>query len=376
MKIGIFGGTFNPVHDEHINICKNAIKELGLDKLIIVPTFLPPHKEVISVGEKDRVNMLKIAFADIENAVISDFEFQNKGTSYSFITLEHFKNIYKGDALFFIIGGDSLVSFKTWRNPERILDCATLAVADREGLDADYNKEREYFNKTFGKDFILLSYKGKDFSSTRVRVYSSLSLPLDGVIREDIANYIKENGLYKGDKYTEYVKSKLPEKRLFHTAEVMITALSKANELNLNAEKVRLSALLHDVAKYMDYKKVKGFRIDDDMVAPVVHAFLGAYIVKNILDIDDEEIIDAIKYHTSGKANMSLLGKLIFVADMIEKNRDYEGVEKLRELYKRDFNLAFKTCLYEEMQHLLNKKSRIYIETLNAYDYYINEKKD
>ena len=207
-------------------------------------------------------------------------------------------------------------------------------------------------------------------------MYASLSLPLDGLADEKIAKYIKDNGLYKGDKYTEYVKSQLPEKRLYHTAEVMVSALSKASELKLNPEKVRLSALLHDVAKYVDYKTVEGFQIEEGMVAPVVHAFLGAYVAKNILKIDDDEIIDAIKYHTSGKANMSLLGKLIFVADMVEKNRDYEGVERLRALFKKDFNLSFIECLKEEMQHLLSKKRIIYIETLNAYDYYINNKKD
>jgi predicted HD superfamily hydrolase involved in NAD metabolism len=155
---------------------------------------------------------------------------------------------------------------------------------------------------------------------------------------------------------------------------VVTCALNKAKELNLDSEKVRISATLHDCAKYIDYTKVKGFSIDKDVPAPVIHSFLGAYIAEKELGITDQEILDAIRYHTSGKANMSLLGKLIFVADMVEEDRDYEGVQYLRKLYeKEDFELCFIECLKEEFVHLLNKKQRIYVETVNAFKYYVKD---
>ena len=111
--------------------------------------------------------------------------------------------------------------------------------------------------------------------------------------------------------------------------------------------------------------------LPENVPAPVVHAFLGAYIAEKVLGVTDKEILDAIRYHTSGRANMSTLEKLIFVADMVEEGRTYEGVEYLRDLYeKEDFEHCFRECLKEEVVHLINKKQYIYEKTLEAYDYY------
>ena len=372
-KIAIFGGTFNPVHLEHKMLCKSAIEELSLDKLIVVPTNIPPHKAGELASGEDRLNMLKLCFLDDEKVEVSDFELKNGGTSYTYITIEHFKNLYPDAELYFLMGGDMLKDFKTWKYPERILEKAKIAVFTR--LDFTFNErdEREYFSKTFSSSFTLLSYSGKNLSSTRIRLYSALSLPLDGLVDNRAQEYIKEKNLYQGGRYFEFVKKTLPEKRLIHTAEVTVTALKKVKELNLDKNKVITACILHDAAKYIDHTTVKGFKLPDGVPNPVVHAFLGAYIAKNHLKIDDEEIIDAIRYHTSGKPEMSVLGKLLFTADMIEKNRIYDGVERLREIYEEDFDRCFIECLKEEMVHLLNKKSYIYEKTLLAYDYYVNK---
>ena len=133
-------------------------------------------------------------------------------------------------------------------------------------------------------------------------------------------------------------------------------------------------ATLHDCAKYIDYTKVQGFKLPDGVPQPVVHAFLGAFVAENYLGVKDEEILDAIRYHTSGKANMTTLGKLIFVADMVEEGRVYDEVESLRRAYEeKDFEECFKECLKEEVLHLINKKQYIYVETLNAFDYYVKD---
>lgn len=373
-NIGIFGGSFNPVHLEHKIIAEQAIKELSLDKLYVVPSFVSPHKiGVETVDGYRRKKMLELAFARTDKVEISDFELLNKGTSYTFVTVSHFKSLHENDRLFFICGGDMLVDFKTWRYPEKILECCTLAVFDRLGVKVDYEKERQYFLSAFNKEFVKLNYQGRLFSSTRARVYLSLYLNEDGMLEDNVFEYIKENSLYSGNKITDFLKSHLTDKRLIHTAEVTITALSKAKELGLNTEKVKTAALLHDCAKYLDYTKFKEFSLPEGVPKPVVHAFLGAFVAEKILGVTDTEILDAIRYHTSGKADMSTLGKLIFVADMVEKNRDYQGVESLRGLFKVDFEKCFVECLKEEMVHLINKKEPIYIETINAYDYYVKK---
>ena len=374
-RIGILGGTFDPVHVEHEALARAALVELNLDKLVVMPTFISPHKtEAKASPASDRLNMLNLAFKDDEKIEVSDFEILKEGKSYTYQTVEWFK-AQGAEDLFFICGGDMLTDFKNWRFPERILSACTLAVFARENFATDFEGEREYFLKTFGKEFIKLNYFGKDESSTKIRVYSMLNLPLNRLVSQKVEEYIKDNDLYKADDYYEYVKLTLPEKRLKHTANVVVTALKKANELGLDKKKVETACVLHDCAKYLDYKSIKDFELEDGVPEPVIHSFLGAHVAKTRLGIEDEEIIDAIRFHTSGKPNMSLLGKLVFVADMVEEGRNYEGVEYLRELYnKSDFEFCFKECLREEYIHLLNKKGDIYSKTLDAYNYYINKK--
>ncbi len=369
-KIGILGGTFNPIHVEHIRLAKCAIEELGLDKLIVMPTFIAPHKLSAPAPAQDRIKMLKLAFEGIDKVEVSDFEIQKGGKSYTYLTVEHFQKL--SVQVYFIVGGDMLVDFKNWRFPERILKSCKLAVFSRDEFYADFKREQAYFKENFNTDFIKLNYVGKNVSSTKIRVYSAFSLSLNGLVPEKVENYIKDTGLYGGDLYVDFVKTRLPEKRVRHTANVVITALKKAKELGLDEKKVMIAATLHDCAKYFDHTKIDGFTIDKDVPSPVIHQFLGAFVAENILGITDQEVLDAIRYHTSGKANMSLLGKLIFVADMVEEDRNYEGVDYLRGLYEKDdFEFCFRECLREEMLHLQNKGQKIYAETISAYDYYI-----
>ena len=150
--------------------------------------------------------------------------------------------------------------------------------------------------------------------------------------------------------------------------------MKKAKELSLPEDQIAAATLLHDCAKYMNPSDFPEFSLPDNVPPPVVHQYLGAYVAENVLGVNDAEVLDAIRYHTSGKADMTTLGKLVFVADMIENGRTYDGVEKLRSLYDGDLETCFKECLKEETLHLLNKGQYIYEKTLEAYDYYIKRK--
>lgn len=119
--------------------------------------------------------MCRLAFTD-PRVTVSDYEISEGGTSYTYKTLEHIKSLYPESELYFIVGADMLVDFKTWRYPERILAPAKLAVIGREGYYAVYEKEREYFTENYGKDFIALTYEGKNVSSTKIRIYNMFGL--------------------------------------------------------------------------------------------------------------------------------------------------------------------------------------------------------
>ena len=376
-KIGVLGGSFNPVHNEHVNIAINAIKELGLDKLIIMPTFVPPHKNTVLAPPDHRLNMLKKAFFGIDKVEISDYEIKKGGTSYTYLTLTHLKQT-KNCELYFIFGEDLLGGFNTWRHPEEIAKLANIAVFRRENYSEDFDKIQQDFIKAYGKPFIKLNYLGKSVSSTAIRVFAMLGLPLEKFVNKSVEEYIYQNDVFKKENlsvYVDFAKGLLPEKRLIHTASVISCALIKAEELGLDKDDVFLAGLLHDVAKYVDYKTVKGFTKPLDMPEPVVHAFLGEYMARNILGIKNEEVLDAIKYHTSGKPEMSKLAKLIFVADMVEDGRTYDGVEELRRYYEtKSLDECFIECLKEETIHLKNKKQPVYQLTLDAFNYYVTGK--
>ena len=237
MRTAIFGGTFDPVHVEHKRLAAAAIKELKLDRIIIMPTFITPNKSGLSASAENRLEMLKIAFNDVAEAEISDYEILKGGTSYTYITVEHFRKIFPDDKLFFIVGGDMLKDFRTWKFPERILSAAHLAVFGREADDADYVAEEKYFSDNYGKKFKKLSVVGKPVSSTEVRVYLSLGLRHEGIMPE-VYGYITEHGVYPLYEYAGFLKQNLTESRLIHTANVAACALKKAKELSLDKNEV------------------------------------------------------------------------------------------------------------------------------------------
>lgn len=369
-KIGIFGGSFNPVHSEHVKIALGAIKELELDKLLVIPTYVSPHKQtaIVESGE-DRLNMLKLAFSGIEKVEISDYEVSSKGVSFTYLTILHFKNLYPNATFYFIMGSDMLENFPTWKNPEIIAKNAELVLLDRKG-DVHLNETSiKRVKELFNKDVIHLSTEGENLSSTEIRLRIKLDLDLEGVISSSVLDYIRTNNLYKKDKYYNYVCKVLPKKRKVHVLGVILTAKKLAKLLGESEEKAELASLLHDIAKYEDVKKYLDI-LPPNCTEEVAHQFIGENIAKTLLKIDDVDVLNAIKYHTTGRANMSTLEKIVYVADLIEPSRKYQMVGYLREVIDKDFNVGFKICVKEVLDFLKIGGGEIYYLTEECYNYY------
>lgn len=372
-KIGIFGGSFDPVHNEHIAVAKSALSELKLDKLIIVPAGRPPHKtERVLSGGGDRLMMAKLSFKDIPKTEVSSYETAKNGKSFSFETVEYFKNLYPKAKLFFIMGADMLVDFPTWKNPGIITGAAKLVVAGRGQTVQSEADAQKTIKVLFNADVKFLKFKGGNISSTKVRMLEMFGRDVSAYVPAAVDEYISENNLYPPDSAIAFALKYLTPKRARHSALVAACALEKAKQLKLGADKIIAAAALHDVAKNLQPEDIPGFVAPQDIPKPVVHQFAGAYMAEKIYGLDDAEIIDAIKYHCSGKAEMTDLGKLLYVSDMIEDDRDFPGADKLRALFKTDFEECFRRCLKSSYLHLKKtaKKSEIYAETLNAYNYY------
>lgn len=372
-RIGVLGGTFDPVHREHISMADGVMRELALDRLIVMPTFVPPHKVHSECAPAaDRLEMCRLAFAG-RRADVCGYEIERGGTSYTYKTLEHLKEKYPESKLYFIVGGDMLVDFKTWRYPERILAAADLAVFRRDGYYADVEAERKYFKSRFGKGFTELAYTGRRVSSTKIRIYAMFGLDVFGFVPENVGAYMEKRGLYPPTPAVELVKSVLDKRRFRHTANVAACALDKAKTLGIDRDKAFDACVLHDIAKYADKALYPG-AVAEDVPAPVAHAFLGAYMLENVFGVKDGEILDAVRYHTTARAGMSPLEKLVFTADMVEEDRCFAGVEKLRRLYDTDFERCFAECVRTTYEHLLKEGKNPYKYTEEAYEYYVKEK--
>ena len=376
MKIALFGGSFDPVHNEHIEYIKAAKEALALDKVIVIPSYLAPHKELGSVASgEDRLNMCRLSLQDLPYAEASDFELSRQEKSYSYVTVEHFAKVYEGSELYFLVGADMLEDFFTWKNPERILAAATLVACGRGDESASQTHQR--FKERFHSDYIEIPFTGDKTSSTELRVrlaFGKETKELDS----RVAEYIKEKNLYHYPAIAPALALEKEERRE-HSFRVALMAVARARSLHIPEGKALLAAALHDCGKYVPLNSplLKGFVLPDEVPAPVVHQYTGAYLAEHEFGIKDEEILDAIRYHTSGREDMTTLGKLIFLADMLESTRSFEGIDELRKAFWRDLDECLLLCFERQIAYLAenqNKGSAIYSLTKRAYNWLKEQK--
>ena len=372
MKIAIFGGSFDPVHAEHVNMVKAAQAALGTDKVIVIPAFIPPHKQDRALAApQDRLNMAKLAFAGVKNCEVSAYELNAGGTSYTYLTLGYFKEKYPDARLYFLVGADMLKDFYTWKQPETILSLAELVACNREGEKVNFSAEQMRFFAKFRKKFLSIEYTGRDISSTKARVLAAFGEDLKPYLPFDVIDYIEANKLYRIRGVKEALAYLKPSRRK-HTLGVALTAAKYAAKYKLPERKVILAAALHDVAKNMPQTapELAGFALQEEVPAPVLHQYAGAYVAEHSLGIDDEDVLNAVRYHTSGRPNMSDLEKLIFLSDMLEPGRDFKGIEKLRRALENDLNECMYLSLKHELKYLKRGGGTIYPLTFKAYEYY------
>lgn len=368
-KIGIFGGTFNPPHTEHIEIARGCLKS-GYEKIVFLIAKDPPHKPC-GVSSQQRLDMLKLAIEDIDGAEICELELQDESARYTVDTLPKLKEIYNN--FDFIIGGDSLIDLIKWRKPDEIIKLVDIAVVAR-GDTQKLNNAVDYWSQK-GAKITVLDFKVKEVSSTvcrqlcRIGYYDDLSV--------NVASYIDKKGIY-GDfkQITDKLRQLVNDDTFEHIRRTAKYAIKLNEKLNLNYDKVIISALLHDCAKRYCREEHDFSQIPQDSInTSVAHQFMGKIIAQELFDIHDNEILDAIERHCTGNIEMSKLDKLIYCADMLEEGRNFDGVEKLRQIIETDFEEGFRACLSASYEHLKSTECYIYPLTSIAYNYYIGDKK-
>ena len=368
MKIALFGGSFDPVHREHVNYVRAAIRELSLDLVIVMPSRLAPHKRLGAQADGEaRLQMCRIAFEHEPRVRVSDFELSQDGVSYSYLTCRAFAKYYPDAERYFLVGADMLEDFFTWKQPEDILNHVTLVACGRGAEETEALRAR--FHSVFGKDFLSLGFSGEAVSSTDIRVSLAFGKKPEA-LDERVFAFIRERGLYTHPAIAPALALEKLERRE-HSFRVAQMACARARSLRIPEEKALLAAALHDCAKYVPLSSplLEGFPCPENVPPPVLHQYTGAYLAERHFGIRDREVLDAIRYHTSGRAGMGELEKLVYLSDLLEAGRDFPGVETLRALFWNDLDECLFESLRHEVEYLNSTGKEVYPLTQEAYDF-------
>ena len=275
----------------------------------------------------------------------------------------------------YVIGGDSLLALERWHEPEFIVRNFEIAVFDREGYQSAKDKAAELNEKWNGK-IRILEYVGKEVDSHTIRDRLMLKADVSG-LDENVGRYIKSRNLYSEFfPYVDKAATYLDAKRLVHSKNTALVALSLNRNFcpKIDEGKVLLAGLLHDVGKMYDKtelpKNIKNAIPSDSIGTPVQHQFVSAEIVKNDFHISDEDVLNAIRFHTTGRENMSQFEKLIYVSDLISYERNFQGVESLRKAVYNDFEKGFITCLTYSRDYVIETGRTVYPLTDKAINFY------
>lgn len=380
MKIGIFGGSFDPVHSEHVALCRAAVESLSLDRLFVVPAATPPHKRGKNISDGHmRLEMCKLAFADVPRTEVSDFELRSGGTSYTYLTVGHFRAKFPDADLYFLVGTDMLRDFPTWKYPLKILENCTLAVCARAEEKDWAEREREAFRKQVRseKPFVIIDYVGKPVSSTRIRVLSAAGEDVSAFAPKSVAEMIEREKPYEIPNAKEALALEKPSRKE-HSLRVAFFAAEHAKSAGVEERKVVCAALFHDCAKNLapDSPLLSDFVCPKNVPEQVWHQFAGAYLAERLFGISDEDVLNAVRYHTSGRENMSNLEKLIFLADMLEEGRTYDGADCLRAAFEREgLDGGMEAALKQTLTFLKERGGDIYPLTQKAYEYIKTERR-
>ena len=333
----IFGGGFDPVHLGHINMALVARDTLK-GEVIFVPAKVAIWKED-SISKEHKLAMLRLAIAKYDGFSIDEYELNQDDQPRSYQTVAYFKKKYPKDKLFFLIGQDQVNSFDQWANPEEIMKNAQIVY---------YQRPKHIFNQANVERFKMMAIEGPvvDVSSSDIRDLKALA------IDEDVLKYIEDNNLY----FINKIKGYISEKRYNHSLSVAHLAYRIAKMHDLDYQKAYIAGILHDIAKGIDKEEslalMKQFYPDNlDIGVYAYHQFLGEMIAKRDFGVVDEDILNAIKYHTTGRKNMSSLEKLIYAADTVDPLRGYDSSDLIKAM-EQDLDSGFVVVLRANRDYL------------------------
>ena len=386
-KIGIYGGTFDPVHNGHLYLARAAREQLALDEVWWIPSGNPPHKDDAITSRLMRYEMCRLALANEPGMVLKDFEMSRSRQCYSYELLEWMTERFPDKQFFFIMGEDSLDLFPEWVHPERIADKASLVTAVRKDSPRTESMEQiaGQIRRQFSTQVYLLKTENVPISSSNLRekVHSGSSITSD--VPKAVADYIRSHELYIASEepdvqeMIERLQSQLKPGRFRHTIGVMETAANLAMRYGMPVAKLRLAGLLHDCAKCYDNARLlslcKKYNLPvtkaEERSPHLLHAKVGAYLAEHEYHVTDAEILRAIRHHTTGAPAMELTEQIVFIADYIEPNRDRaKRLTEIRQMAYHDMDVCTLMILEDTIAYLKERRQYMDESAVEAYNYY------
>ena len=319
----------------------------------MIPTGIPPHKtlETGSPSNDARLAMARLSFSDIPCASVSDIELKNVGVSYTVRTMDELAKNYPGAEFFLITGSDMYLTLDRWRDIERLLETAKPAVfARRDGEDREIAAFAKRLRGRFGVDTFFIEHNAIDVSSSQLRRMLSLRAGID-YIADTAYEYIITNKLYSAKPDFDWLRvqayTMLKTRRILHVAGCEAEAVRLAKHWGADINEAREAAILHDITKQLEHddqlQLCEKYDIMTDAVeaaeVKLLHAKTGAALARELYGASDA-VHDAIEWHTTGRPDMTLLEKVIYIADYIEPTREFENVKELKSLAYADLDAA------------------------------------
>lgn len=391
-KIGVYGGSFNPIHMGHLRAAQEVAREFQLDRVLMIPTNIAPHKQQqdYEATGLQRLEMVRLAIADLPQFEACDLELKREGKSYTVDTLTQLKQMFPKDELYLIMGTDMFLSLHNWYRPDEICALAHIICAGRDGTDAAVlQAQAKNLQENLNAKVHLAENRVLKMSSTTVRrmvFFDCAQAYLPGKVYD----YIRRNRLYYAGANLRYLPfeelkrislSLHKPSRVPHVIGCCETAQKLAARWGENVSLAARAGILHDVTKALDaVEQLRvcekyGIILDDFIIEhhKLLHSKTAAAIAEHIFG-EARSVVNAIYWHTTGRANMSTMEKILYIADYAEPNRSFDGVEKIRCHLYEDLDLALYTGFSMSLEELQREGKAFDKHSYEAWRYLKEER--
>ncbi|MDR0885795.1 MAG: nicotinate (nicotinamide) nucleotide adenylyltransferase [Clostridiales Family XIII bacterium] len=369
-KIGVFGGSFDPVHIGHLMLAEHMLEAGGLDKVIFMPTYIQPFKQDNqTASSENRLQMLRLATSDNARFEVSDVELRRASVSYTIDSLRELQQEYPQDNIYFIVGVDIFRLIRKWYKFEELVSEFSFLVGVRPGYDiSEVSELITDIQRDFQTDIRLIENPLIDIASSNIRNRMKLGFlaGADSVQYElpaSVYDYIYAHGIYEGTTLINQLRidlsHRVSQRRYEHVLRVEELSVRLSMIFGENVVRTRLAAVAHDICKDKDEEG-----------NALLHSKHAEKMLRDMYGVMDEDVLNAVSFHTTGRAAMSRLEMIIFLADAIEPGREYPVVHKIRLATYESLEAGMKATLEDMDAYLSRKGLELSGDTAAALAYY------